>query len=249
MLHQNRSNNTKGIVCLIGAIVFLTISDSVIKWLSSSLPLHEIMLVRALGALVFLFMLIPFEGGIQTLKTRRPLLHLLRGGMLVLANMFFFTGLAAMPLAETVALFFTAPLFICLLSKPVLGERVGLTRWLAILIGLIGVIVMVRPGSAVFNLVSLLPIMAALSYAAMTMMTRKLGMRDSAGALTFYIQIAFIAVSAVVGLVIGDGRLNVYDDPSMNFLLREWRWPDQTQFELLLLCGLMTTLGGYLVDP
>lgn len=242
------SRNTQGIICLIGAIAFLTVSDSIIKWLSPSLPLHEIMLIRALVATAVLLILIRFEGGLATLKTKRPVLHLLRGALLVFANMFFFTGLAAMPLAETVALFFTAPLFICMLSRPVLGERVGLTRWLAILIGLVGVIVMLRPGSDVFSPVSLLPIMAALSYAVMTMMTRKLGIRDSAGALTFYIQISFLFISLAVGLVIGDGSFDRHANPSASFLLRAWRWPDQSQIELLLLCGFMVTFGGYLLS-
>ena len=246
LLALNR--NTQGILCLIGAIAFLTISDSVIKWLSPSLPLHEVMLIRALVATACLFILIQFEGGFSTLKTKRPVLHLLRGALLVFANMFFFTGLAAMPLAETIALFFTAPLFICILSQPVLGERVGATRWLAILIGLVGVIVMVRPGSDVFSPISLLPIMAALSYAVMTMMTRKLGMRDSAGALTFYIQLAFLVISLAVGLAIGDGRFDRHDNASISFLLRAWQWPDQSQIELLLLCGFMVTFGGYLLS-
>ena len=107
---------------------------------------------------------------------------------------------------------------------------------------------MVRPGSEVFSPISLLPIMAAISYAAMTMMTRKLGMRDSAGALTFYIQMAFIVISVGVGLAIGDGRFDHYDNASISFLLRAWTWPDQTQFELLLLCGFLVTFGGYLLS-
>ena len=86
------SRNTQGILCLIGAIAILTISDSIIKWLSPSLPLHEIMLIRALIATAFLFILIQFEGGLKALKTERPLLHMLRGSMLVLANMFFSRG-------------------------------------------------------------------------------------------------------------------------------------------------------------
>ena len=140
------------------------------------------------------------------------------------------------------------PLFICMLSQAVLGERVGAARWLAILIGLAGVIVMVRPGSDVFSPLSLLPIIAALLYAAMTMMTRKLGVRDSAAALTFYIQLAFLGISAVVGIAIGDGGFDRYDNPSVGFLLRAWRWPDLAQFELLLLCGFMVTFGGYLLS-
>jgi drug/metabolite transporter (DMT)-like permease len=192
--------------------------------------------------------IVQLEGGMIRLKTSRPALHLLRGSMLVLANMFFFVGLAAMPLAETVALFYTAPLFICILSQPVLGEKVGLRRWFVIVVGMLGAVVMLRPGSDVFRMVSLLPIMAALCYAAMTMMTRKLGIRESGGALTFYIQIAFLLISVLSGWVVGDGEFDVYDNQSLHFLLRAWFWPSLAQFQLLLLCGLIVGFGGYLLS-
>ena len=240
--------NARGIVCLVGALGALTLSDSIIKWLSPDMALHQITLLRSCFALIVVMIIVYCEGGLATLKTRRPVLHFLRGATLVLANMFFFIGLAAMPLAETVVLFYTAPLFICALSQPVLGEHVGLRRWTVILIGLGGAIVMLRPGSDFFRLVSLLPIAAALCYAAMTMMTRKLGMRESAGALTFYIQIAFILISALLGLLIGDGRFDVYDNASLTFLLREWYWPSVTQWQWLLLCGLIVAFGGYLIS-
>lgn len=242
------SANTKGILCLVGALGALTLSDSIIKWLSPDMALHQITLLRSCFALLLVMVFVQLEGGLVTLHTRRPLLHLLRGSMLVLANMFFFVGLAAMPMAETVVLFYTAPLFICMLSQPVLGEKVGLRRWFVIGVGMIGAIIMLRPGSDVFQTVSLFPVMAALCYAAMTMMTRKLGLRESAGALTFYIQIAFIVISSLVGLVVGDGGYDIYDNSSLTFLLREWYWPSLVQWQLLLLCGLIVACGGYLMS-
>jgi len=245
---KNLNQNTQGVLCLVSALACLTVSDSIIKWLSPELPLHQITLFRSCFALVIVMFIVQLEGGLVTLKTRRPILHFVRGSMLVLANMFFFVGLAAMPLAETVVLFYTAPLFICILSQPVLGERVGLSRWLVIIVGLIGAIIMLRPGSEVFKLVSLLPILAALSYAAMTMMTRKLGIREKAGALTFYIQLAFIVISSITGLAIGDGSFDLYDNKSLGFLLRAWAWPNSYQLQLLMLCGGIVSIGGYLIS-
>jgi len=245
---KNLNRNAQGVLCLVGALACLTVSDSIIKWLSPELPLHQITLFRSCFALVIVLLIVQLEGGLVTLKTRRPVLHFVRGSMLVLANMFFFVGLAAMPLAETVVLFYTAPLFICILSQPVLGEKVGLSRWLVIIVGLIGATIMLRPGSEVFKLVSLLPILAALSYAAMTMMTRKLGIREKAGALTFYIQLAFIVISSITGLAIGDGAFDLYDNKSLGFLLRAWIWPNSYQLQLLMLCGGIVSIGGYLIS-
>ena len=242
------SANLRGILCLVLALFCLTLSDSIIKWLSPDLPLHQITLFRSLFALPPVLLIVYLEGGWRVLKTRRPLLHFTRGSMLVLANMFFFIGLAAMPLAETVTLFYTAPLFICILSQPVLGERVGLRRWLVILAGLGGVIYMLQPGSELFRPVSALPVLAALCYAAMTMMTRKLGMQEKAGALTFYIQLAFICISALIGLAIGDGGFDRYDGIAFEFLLRAWRWPDAVEWQLLIICGAIVAFGGYLIS-
>ena len=92
--------NIQGILCLIGALVFLTFSDSIIKWLSPRYALHEIMLLRALFAMMVVAVIVKLEGGLQVLRTRRPWLHILRGVFLVLANMFFFLGLSVLPLAE-----------------------------------------------------------------------------------------------------------------------------------------------------
>ncbi len=242
------SENTKGILCLVGALVFLTISDSIVKWLSPDYALHQIMLFRAFFALLVALIFIFFGGGVQSLKTRRPALHILRGMFLVFANMFFFMSLATMPMGETVALFFAAPLFICLLAQPILGEKVGVTSWAAIGIGLIGVLIMVRPGTDLFRITSLLPILAALMYAGMQMVTRKLGLQDRASTMTFYIQVCFILVSVVIGLAVGDGRFDNSGNPTVGFLLRAWKMPDLAALKLLALCGFVIAFGAYLMS-
>ena len=145
------SKNIQGILCLFIALVFLTISDAIIKWLSPYYPLHELTLVKAAIALVLILLFAHFFGGLAQLKTRRPWLHLLRGFMLVLSDAFYFLGLAAMPMATAVTLFFCAPFFICLIAKIFLGETIGLQRWLAISVGMVGVIVIAQPGGANFN--------------------------------------------------------------------------------------------------
>ena len=245
---KSLSNNSQGILCLMSGVAFLSVSDSIIKWLSPFYALHEIMLFRALFAMLVVLYIVRLEGGLKSLKTQRPILHFLRGTLLVLANMFFFLGLATLPFAETVALFFVAPLFICLLSQPVLGEKVGASRWLVIVIGLCGVLVMVRPGADVFSATSLLPILAALCYAIMQMMTCKLGIHERAGTLTFYIQFAFIVISSVIGLSIGNGHFNTTDNATSEFLLRAWTWPVPEHFGLLALCGFIVAFGGYFLS-
>jgi drug/metabolite transporter (DMT)-like permease len=242
------TKNSKGIACLVTAGALLTVSDSIVKLLSPSYALHEIMLFRALFAMIIVIVIVQLEGGFVILKTRRPILHFIRGSMLVLANMFFFLGLASLPIAETVALFYSAPLFICLLSQLVLGQKVSLYRWGAIFLGLVGVVVMLRPGTEIFKMTALLPIFAAFAYACMVMITSKLGMQDKAGTLTFYIQFAFIVISSIIGLSVGDGRFYTPDNPTLGFLFRSWSIPTITDLGLIAACGFFVGIGGYLLS-
>ena len=243
-----RSAQTTGIFCLLGALCFLSASDSIIKWLSPTYALHEIMLVRALVALPVTLFFMQLEGGLRNLYTRRLGLHIVRGLFLVLANMCFFLGLATMPFAEAVSLFFVAPLFISALSFLVLRETVGFTRWVGVLVGLVGVVVVLRPGFGMVSLTGVLPLFAALAYACMQILTRRLGAGDKASTLAFYIQATFIVVSATIGLSIGDGRFGDTENATLAFLVRAWTWPVYSDWVLLGVCGFLVGCGGYLIS-
>ena len=114
--------------------------------------------------------------------------------------------------------------------------------------GLVGVVVMLRPGTEIFKMTALLPIFAAFAYACMVMITSKLGMQDKAGTMTFYIQFAFIVISSIVGLFVGDGRFYTPDNPTLGFLLRSWNMPTIGDLSLIAACGLFVGIGGYLLS-
>ncbi|MDG1008548.1 MAG: EamA family transporter, partial [Amylibacter sp.] len=102
-----------GISCALGATVFFSLNDLSIKFLSADYPLHQIVFVRAAVALsITLFVIIPLDGGLVALKTQRPMIHVVRGMCVVVANSAFFAAIAVMPLANASAIFFVAPLFI-----------------------------------------------------------------------------------------------------------------------------------------
>ncbi|WP_372574433.1 DMT family transporter [Ruegeria jejuensis] len=144
--------------------------------------------------------------------------------------------------------FFTAPLIITLLSIPLLGERVGLLRLLAVSCGLLGAIIVMRPGGETFQGAAVLPLIAAFAYASMTIMTRKLGTQDKASVMAFYLQVMFIVSSLAIFFVAGDGRFAGSDNKSREFLLRAWVWPSNFDFMLIVIIGVLNAFGGYLIS-
>ena len=238
-----------GISCALGATVFFSLNDLSIKFLSGAYPLHEIVFVRAAVALLITLMVImPLDGGWAALKTRRPMIHVLRGICVVIANSAFFAGIVAMPLADASAIFFVAPLFITGLSVVVLGEVVGFRRWIAVVVGLIGVIIVVQPTGAGFSAVALLPAIAALAYAGLQTMTRYTGMSERASTMSFYIQLTFMIVTGILALSLGDGRYSGSDNEALEFFLRPSLMPPLWDGVIMLALGAVSACAGYLIS-
>ena len=237
-----------GIACVVGAVSIFVLQDALIKWLSGDYPLHEIVLVRAVSAVCVTLFAMRLEGGIHLLRTHRLGLHLARAGLLIVANSAFFLALAAMTIAEATSIFFIAPLIITALSALMLNEAVGPRRWAAVCVGLAGVIVMLQPGEGAFRLVALLPIVAAVAYALMQIITRRLGTTERASTIAFYAQAGFIVVSIGMGLVTGHGRFAPEDDLSLAFLLRAWTVPSVEDAALFLGIGVINGISGYLMS-
>ena len=241
------SGAAPGIAYIIAAMLMLSLQDSLIKWLGATYALHQIVLTRSLIATAVTVLVLAATARLTLLRTRRWTIHLIRGLLLVASNSFFFLGLIAMPIAEAVATFFVAPLFITLLSALALGEPVGPRRLAATLIGFAGVVIVVRPGSGLFGYTALLPVGAAATYAIMQIMTRRLGATDSAAAMAFSVQVVFMVVSIAVGLAVGDGRFAGSGDPSLDFLLRTWRAPTAADVPLFALVGLLIAAASVLL--
>lgn len=239
-----------GAISALVATFCFSLNDTAIKFLSSGYALHQIVLTRSVVALILLLLVIvPLDGGLHVLRTKRLSMHLLRGFCVVFANTTFFLGLAVLPLADTVAVFFISPLIITALSVLILGEQVGPRRWIAVGAGLIGVLIMVRPGSEEFRLALFLPIVAAFAYAFLHILTRKIGNTESAATMAVYIQITFIVVSGLVGLLLGHGDYAGKGDPMFEFLLRAWVWPTEMRdWGILFVLGLASALGGFFIS-
>ncbi|MEJ6403080.1 DMT family transporter [Yoonia sp. 2307UL14-13] len=238
-----------GALCALVAVMFLSINDVAIKFLSEDYALHQVVLIRSIiGLFVIVALIAPMTNGRAVARTKRLKMHILRGLCVVFANMTFFLGLAAMPLADAVAIFFVSPLLITVFSVIFLGETVGPRRWTAVALGLIGVLLMMRPGTESFRIASLLPVAAAVFYATIHIITRRIGATESASTMAFYIQVMFIIVCLGLGLAIGDGKFGNQSDPSLAFLFRAWAWPAMADWPLFLIIGVGIGIGGYLIS-
>ncbi len=253
-LQSHQDNPGLGILFVLIGMTAISVNDMLMKLLSGDYPLHQMVFVRSAVGIVFLLAVVRFEGGFRILATDKPFMHLLRGFLMVVANLSFFAALAVIPLADVTAIFFVAPLFITLLSIPILGEKVGIRRISAVLVGFAGVLVIQRPWESdgmdtAERLVLLLPILAAFTYSLSQIIARRLGATAKASAMAIYLQSIFIVVSAGFWLAAGDGRyVQGVDDPTLQFLLRAWRWPDDGDGLLFLGLGALSGIIGYSIS-
>ena len=135
----------KAVSFLLLGILGISINDTIIKFLSDAYALHQLVFIRAIIGLLIIVPPILVRQGVVALRTTRPGIHALRGLLIVLANLTFFAGLASLPLAEASAVIFVSPVLITIFSHYFLGEQIGVWRWSAVVIGLIGMICVVQP--------------------------------------------------------------------------------------------------------
>ena len=168
----------RGIALILASTVFLGLSDVSAKYLSATLPSIEIAWIRFIVfALIMSPAMLP-GSPLFALRSLQPGLQAMRGLALLLSSLFFISGLRFLPIAEASATAFVAPLFVTALSIVFLGERVGARRWVATAVGLIGVMVILRPGTGAFHPAAFFPLVSALAWAATLIMTRLMSGRE-----------------------------------------------------------------------
>jgi drug/metabolite transporter (DMT)-like permease len=245
---QNHNRPLRAVVFLICGVFVFSLQDVIIKWISGNYPVHEIVLIRSIFAVIPILAIARLEGGLHLLRTTHYGLHIIRAFLMFASYMTYYLALAALPLAETVSLFFSAPLFITVLSVAFLGEKVELGSWLAVFVGFFGVIVLLKPGSNLIDPAAFLALLSALLYSAGSILTRRLGQTESGVALAFYPIITYIVFSSMVGIILSHGTAVQQSHPSAAFLLRGWQVPVQAHLFLLILVGFIAALGFYFLS-
>ena len=183
-----------GIAAIVGAVLLFSITDAIAKLLGmANYSATQIAFFRYLFGLIPVAIMV-WSAGAGALKTRRPLAHALRAAFLFCALLSLFTGLRSVPLAEAISILLTAPLFITALSNPVLGERVGPRRWIAVILGFVGGLIALRPGTAAFQLDALWLVASAFLFASAMLLTRKMSITETSAAMFTYTTVGAFVV-------------------------------------------------------
>jgi drug/metabolite transporter (DMT)-like permease len=211
--------------------------DLCAKAILETYPLEQFVFLRSLiGILLFLLLARQF-GGMKSLITDRWGWHLLRTLLASGAMFGFFFGLSQMPLIDALTLGFTAPLIMTALSVPLLGEHVGWRRWLAVVAGFAGVLMILRPGTGTLSPAALSVLFAALCYACLAITARKLADTESTFGLSVYVIAGPMTISGLLSI---DG---------------DWKAPDTVGWTLFLAAGACSVIawiglvGGYRRAP
>jgi drug/metabolite transporter (DMT)-like permease len=218
----------RGITLLLVSSIFLGTSDATSKYLSTTLPSIEIAWIRFL---VFALIMIPAMvpgSPFFALRTQRPMLQVTRGMALLGSSLLFISGLRFLPIAEASATSFVSPLFVTALSIFFLGEKVGLRRWLATAVGLLGVLIVLRPGTSAFHAAAFFPVVSAFAWACTLILTRNMSGQE--------LTVVTMTYSSIVGFAVLCGLVPFV-----------WVTPSWHDILLGLIVGVASTAGQWIV--
>ncbi len=225
----------RGIPLLLCAITLFSVSDAMAKRLGQELPAVEVAWLRYVAFLALTLLPLARRGGVGLVASRAPRMQVLRGLGVVGSAILFIMALQHLPMAEATAINFVSPVFVTVLSVLFLGERVGWRRWSAIAVGLLGMLIIVRPGSEVFTPAALLPVVSSASWACALVVTRRRGPLDPPQTTLLWtagVGFAVLTLLLPVVALLGGAGLVV---------------PDAGQVGLGLLIGLVSSVAQWLV--
>ena len=227
----------KAILINLSAWMIVPIMDALAKYLSWSLPVLQITWGRYFFTVVFTlsFMLIFFRKNL--VWSKNPKLQLIRGIILLSANILFFYSISVISLAKALTLAFIHPLIVTALSPVFLNEKVGIKRWIAVLMGFIGALIVIRPGFLEFNLASLAAFGTGVFYGFYLMITRKLSDTDN--------PLLTLLFTGVVGAIIMTSVITIFEFSPMPVI---WVPPTPNQWLMLACIGLVASVAhGFII--
>jgi drug/metabolite transporter (DMT)-like permease len=224
----SRDRPLRGIGLMIVALAFFSCSDAASKVMTASVPAIEVAWLRFCVFALLMLGTALISGQSSALRSQRPTLQTLRALGVLGSSVLFIMGLAFLPMAEATAIAFISPVIVTALSIPFLGEVVGWRRWSAVAVGLLGVLIVVRPGTGAFDAAAVFPLLSAASWAVALVVTRKMSGADG--------PIVALTYAAVVGLVVLSAMVPFW-----------WVAPGWPEIGLAVVTGVTSTIAQWLV--
>ncbi len=240
-------NNTKGIIFILLGMATFSIQDALIKFIYNDAALYELYFGRTLAAIILLVSYLKFSNKKIELKTYYPLLTTIRVICFFFGFSFFYISLTYMTLATANALFFCCPFFVSILAIIFLKEKIGIRRWSAIITGFIGVYIVLNPDFSNFNYMKLAPIACALCYAISMTITKITSDKDSVYTQMLHLYIGAIIISILFFIFTGKGQFNNFNDPTFQFIFREWFTNPSYAWPFIISMGLISVLAFYFI--
>ena len=220
------SGNLIGIALIVAATLVMILQHSLVKALAAEMSILEIVFFRTATAVLF-FLPWMLRSGLAIFRTERIGLHILRATFQTFSAFGFFLGLAIVPLATVTALHFTTPIFAVLIGILILGERVSVRRWSAILAGFVGTMLILRPGVSTVGYGELLVLASAVAWACAIIVIKVLSRTDTSVTITAYMYVLMTPATLIAASF-------------------DWTWPTLEQYGWLVAIGLTGALGHVL---
>ena len=214
--------NTRGILFILLGMALFSIQDALIKFIYEDAALYELYFGRTFVAFVLLVGYLKFSNQKIILKTHYPLLTIFRVICFFFGFSFFYISLTYMSLAMANALFFSSPFFISILATIFLKEKVGVRRWSAIFVGFLGVYIILNPDFNNFDYMKLAPVACALCYAISMTITKITSEKDNVYTQMIHLYFGALIISILFFIFTGKGQFNNFNDPTFQFIFREW---------------------------
>ena len=239
MAHPTSADNKLlAVLSACGGVGIATSGDTIVKWLSGDYPVHQVLVIRCLIGIPILALVVNRNASLRSLWGPGTGLSLTRGLIMSSAYLAYILSIAAMPMADSVAIYFIMPLVVALLAGPMLGEHVRLHRWIAIIGGFIGVMIMINPGSGVLKPAALLALYSAIGYAISQTLARRVLRTVPPAVMAFHANAAYLTVAVSLAVVFGFFDMGHVEDKSLAFLTRPWQWPPFSDSAAMLLLGM-----------
>jgi drug/metabolite transporter (DMT)-like permease len=243
MMAVAHNRRIAGIISLcLGVLVFST-QDAILKSISHDYAVSEAIAIRCTVALPILLAMVHAEAGIKRIISPNYRAMAVRGAIMLVAYTSYFMALPALPLAQAIALYFCVPILITIMSGPLLGETIRLGTWAAVIVGFFGVLIIVQPGTSLFEPAALLSLISAATYAFSMILARKLGVEEPSTVMSFYQNAVYLVGALLMASLFGALGIHGANHPSIDFLVRPWVMPSQNDLLLMAACGVIAALG------